>query len=125
MPQPPGGVFQLPGRAMAAWRSPSGCAAPARTRGGWQGRPVEPVMPGGKSRDRHGLTDITLVYGDLLNLPAPWRRSVLDPVPGHPRQRPSQAMITLITCDPPWTGTHRIIVFGTLQAERTRTGPHR
>src|SRR6266516_7426285 len=42
--------------------------------------------------------------------------AVLDPVPGHPRQHPREAMITLITCDPPWTGTHRIIVFGSLQA---------
>ena len=42
--------------------------------------------------------------------------AVLDPAPGHPRQHPSKAMITLITCDPPWTGTHRIIVFGSLQA---------
>jgi len=42
--------------------------------------------------------------------------AVLDPVPGHPRQHPSTAVITLITCDPPWTGTHRIIVFGSLEA---------
>jgi sortase A len=47
--------------------------------------------------------------------------SVLDPVPGHPREHPDQAMITLITCDPPWTGTHRIIVFGTLAHEVPRT----
>jgi sortase A len=45
--------------------------------------------------------------------------AVLDPVPGHPRLRPREAMITLITCDPPWTGTHRIIVFGSLQSELT------
>jgi sortase A len=46
--------------------------------------------------------------------------SVLDAVPGHPARRPVQAMITLITCDPPWTGTHRIIVFGTLSDEIPR-----
>jgi sortase A len=46
--------------------------------------------------------------------------SVLDPVPGHPQRRPDQAMITLITCDPPWTGTHRIIVSGTLTDEVPR-----
>jgi len=45
---------------------------------------------------------------------------VLDPVPGHPRQRPRQRMITLITCDPPWTGTHRIIVTGLLMYTRPR-----
>jgi sortase (surface protein transpeptidase) len=31
-------------------------------------------------------------------------------------------MITLITCDPPWTGTHRIIVFGSLRAQKPRAG---
>ena len=49
--------------------------------------------------------------------------AVLDPVPGHPRQHPSEAMITLITCDPPWTGTHRIIVFGSLEARNTALRP--
>jgi sortase (surface protein transpeptidase) len=34
-------------------------------------------------------------------------------------------MITLITCDPPWTGTHRIIVFGSLDAQTPRTGHNR
>jgi hypothetical protein len=37
-------------------------------------------------------------------------------------QRPHEAVITLITCDPPWTGTHRIIVFGSLDAQTPRTG---
>ena len=52
----------------------------------------------------------------------PGDTAVLDPVPGRPRQRPHEAMITLITCDPPWTGTHRIIVFGSLDAQAPRTG---
>jgi len=33
-------------------------------------------------------------------------------------------MITLITCDPPWTGTHRIIVSGSLDAQTPHTGQH-
>ena len=45
---------------------------------------------------------------------------VLDPVPGHPRQRPTQRTITLITCDPAWTGTHRVIVTGVLAAAKSR-----
>jgi sortase A len=45
---------------------------------------------------------------------------VLDPVPGHPGQRPTQRLITLITCDPAWTGTHRIIVTGVLIAAKPR-----
>src|SRR6266487_542129 len=48
--------------------------------------------------------------------------SVLDPVPGHPRARPSQRLITLITCDPPWTGTNRIIVSGVLTSASPRLG---
>jgi sortase A len=45
---------------------------------------------------------------------------VLDPVPGHPRQRPAKRLITLITCDPAWTGTHRVIVTGVLVAAKPR-----
>jgi sortase A len=40
--------------------------------------------------------------------------AVLDPVPGHPRQPAAQRLITLITCDPAWTGTYRVIVTGML-----------
>jgi len=40
--------------------------------------------------------------------------AVLAPVPGHPGQAPHRRMITLITCDPPWTGTSRVIVTGVL-----------
>jgi sortase A len=45
---------------------------------------------------------------------------VLDPVPGHPTERPTRRLITLITCDPAWTGTHRIVVTGVLIAARQR-----
>ena len=45
---------------------------------------------------------------------------VLDPVPGHPGERPAKRLITLITCDPAWTGTHRIIVTGVLIAAKPR-----
>src|SRR6266496_783070 len=41
---------------------------------------------------------------------APGEVAVLDPVPGHPHQRPARRLITLITCDPAWTGTRRVIV---------------
>jgi sortase A len=46
--------------------------------------------------------------------------TVLDPVPGHPAQRPVKRIITLITCDPAWTGTHRVIVTGVLVSARSR-----
>jgi len=51
---------------------------------------------------------------------APADTAVLDPVPGRPRQRPARRLITLITCDPAWTGTHRVIVTGVLVAARPR-----
>jgi len=44
----------------------------------------------------------------------------LDPVPGHPAQHPVQRLITLITCDPAWTGTHRVIVTGVLISAKPR-----
>ena len=44
----------------------------------------------------------------------PTDTAVVDPVPGHPGQRPAQRLITLITCNPAWTGTHRVIVTGKL-----------
>jgi sortase A len=39
---------------------------------------------------------------------------VLDPVPGKPEAKPTQALITLTTCNPRWASTHRMIVFGHL-----------
>jgi sortase A len=46
--------------------------------------------------------------------------AVLDAVPGHRGQRPTRRLITLITCDPAWTGTHRVIVTGVLIAASPR-----
>ncbi len=46
--------------------------------------------------------------------------TVLDPVPGQPARRPVKRMITLITCDPAWTGTHRVIVTGVLVSAKPR-----
>jgi sortase A len=52
---------------------------------------------------------------------APTDLKVLDPVPGQPGRRPERRLITLITCDPAWTGTHRVIVTGVLTAAAPRT----
>jgi sortase A len=46
--------------------------------------------------------------------------AMLSPVPGHPGAQPRQRLITLITCNPPWTGTNRIIVTGVLVATLPR-----
>jgi sortase A len=45
----------------------------------------------------------------------------LSPVPGRPGATPHRRMITLITCDPPWTGTNRVIVTGALIATLPRS----
>jgi sortase A len=58
------------------------------------------------------------VTGERMVLPTDL--GVLDPVPGHPAQRPTQRLITLITCDPAWTGTHRVIVTGVLVSAKAR-----
>lgn len=49
--------------------------------------------------------------------------AVLAPVPYHPGETPRRRMITLITCDPPWTGVNRVIVTGVLV--RALPGPAR
>jgi sortase A len=46
--------------------------------------------------------------------------AMLSPVPGHPGRAARQRLITLITCDPPWTGTNRVIVIGALIATLPR-----
>jgi sortase A len=47
--------------------------------------------------------------------------SVLDAVPGHPHTQPTRRLISLITCNPAWTGTHRVIVTGVLVSAQPRT----
>ena len=44
----------------------------------------------------------------------PGDTAVLAPAPGFPGQQPRRAWITLITCDPAWSGTSRVIVTGVL-----------
>ncbi len=40
--------------------------------------------------------------------------SVLYPVPGRPKAEPTDALLTLTTCNPRWGSTERLIVHGTL-----------
>jgi sortase A len=44
----------------------------------------------------------------------PGDTAVLAPAPGFPGQQPRRGWITLITCDPAWSGTSRVIVTGVL-----------
>ena len=45
---------------------------------------------------------------------------VLQPVPGHPAATPTQALMTLTTCNPRWNSSHRMIVFGHLVSTRVK-----
>jgi sortase A len=44
----------------------------------------------------------------------PGDTAVLAPAPGFPGQQPRRGWITLITCDPAWSGTSRVVVTGVL-----------
>jgi len=49
---------------------------------------------------------------------------VIDPVPGKPNAEPTEALLTLTTCNPRWSSTQRLIVFGHLEETRPRSaGP--
>lgn len=45
---------------------------------------------------------------------------VIEPVPGHPEATPTQARITLTTCNPRWNSSHRMIVFGHLVSTQVK-----
>jgi sortase A len=46
----------------------------------------------------------------------PTYTGVIDPVPGKPNATPKHALITLVTCNPRWGSTERMIVSGHLTA---------
>jgi sortase A len=49
---------------------------------------------------------------------------VLDPVPGKPGATPTEATLTMTTCNPRWASFQRMIVFGTMVDKRTKAqGP--
>jgi sortase A len=61
------------------------------------------------------------ITGEQTVLPADL--GVPVPVPGHPGERATQrliTLITLITCNPAWTGTHRVVVTGVLVSATRR-----
>ena len=61
---------------------------------------------------------ITATYVYVVTGEPTWVNSgdlnALAAVPFHPGEQARQKLITLITCDPPWTGTSRVIVTGVL-----------
>jgi LPXTG-site transpeptidase (sortase) family protein len=47
---------------------------------------------------------------------------VVAPVPGDPQATASRAMLTLVTCNPKWDNTHRLIVHAELVDQQLRSG---
>jgi len=45
---------------------------------------------------------------------------VTAPVPGHPKRRPTQRLITLTTCHPKYSAAQRMIIFGELDSALPR-----
>jgi len=50
----------------------------------------------------------------------PGDTAMLAPVPGRPGERPQRRRITLITCDPAWSGTSRVVATGVLIGQAAR-----
>lgn len=83
------------------------------------------LLPSLKNGDRVYIDTVRNVYtyqvtGKKQVLPDDV--AVLDAYPGHPGRQPKRRTITLITCNPAWTGTHRIIVTGRLVSAHARCG---
>ncbi len=57
---------------------------------------------------------------DTDRIIAPTDTWVIDPVPGEPDAEPTEALITLTTCNPRWASTERWAWWGYLVEERTR-----
>ena len=74
-----------------------------------------PSLPRGSLID---VETITATYEYEVTSKPAWvpatDRGVLAAVPFHPGEPARQRLITLITCDPPWTGTSRVVVTGVL-----------
>jgi len=51
----------------------------------------------------------------------PTQVSVVDPVPDQPGATPTQKLLTLTTCDPWYSATHRLIVHGVLASQHAKT----
>jgi sortase A len=61
---------------------------------------------------------------DRTRIVLPTDTWVIDPVPGRPRATPTERLLTLTTCNPRWSSTQRLIVFGHLESSRPKSeGP--
>jgi len=67
-----------------------------------------------QTRDSYYMYTVT-----SIEIVKPTAIQVVAPVPDHPGQTPTKAMITLTTCNPKWDNYQRLIVHGTLTATRS------
>lgn len=57
---------------------------------------------------------------DSTRIVRPTDTWVIDPVPGKPDAEPTERLLTLTTCNPRWSSTERLIVFGHLEERRPK-----
>jgi sortase A len=57
---------------------------------------------------------------DSSEIVTPADVNVILPVPNQPGARPKRALITLTTCHPRWSSTHRLIVYGHLNGKQPK-----
>ncbi|MGH8970618.1 MAG: class E sortase [Actinomycetes bacterium] len=58
---------------------------------------------------------------DRIRIVAPSDVWVIQPVPGKPRAEPTEALLTLTTCNPRWASTERMVVFGHLETTQPKS----
>ncbi len=70
----------------------------------------------------HGLTkkDADGIPGREIVTPS--QGEVLAPVPDHPGARPTERLMTMTTCHPKFTASHRMIVYSLFDSKVARTG---
>jgi sortase A len=83
-------------------------------------------VPSLRPGDKMFIDTIAGTYEYQVNARPVWvwpgDTAVLAPAPDFPGQRPRRAWITLITCDPAWSGTSRVVVTGVLIKRLPRAG---
>ena len=56
-----------------------------------------------------------------LEVVLPTAIDVVAPVPGHPGATPTEAMLTLTTCNPKWDNYQRLIMHAKFERSRARS----
>jgi sortase A len=81
---------------------------------------------GDKSTGNLGAQNVVDAAGDTIpgrQIITPGDGQVLDSVPDHLGAIPTEALMTMTTCHPKFTASHRMIVYATLDAQLTDNHP--